>query len=72
MRKFELGTVYSLHEMRYYDNKLFVANMDAKCMSVIKIADGKITDISLGGVVLQTEVTRDGYLFSPLYTIRKK
>ena len=52
LRKFDLGTGHSPHGLRYANSKLYVANMDAKSMSVINIADGKITDIPLGGVVV--------------------
>ena len=41
-------------------------------MSVINIADGKITDIPLGGVVVQTAVTRDGkFVFASLYDTKE-
>ena len=46
--------------------------MDAKSMSVINSTDDKVTDILLIEVVVETEITLDGNLFSRLYTIRKK
>ena len=60
VKKFELGMGHSPHGLRYANGKLYVANMDAKSMSVINIADGKITDIPLGGVAVQTAITQDG------------
>lgn len=72
VRKFDLGTGYSPHGLRYAKGKLYVANMDAKSMSVINIADGKITDIPLGGVAVQTAVTQDGkFVFASLYDTKE-
>ena len=42
VRRFDLGTGHSPHGLRYANGKLYVANMDAKSMSIINIADGKI------------------------------
>ena len=68
VRKFDLGTGHSPHGLRYANGKLYVANMDAKSMSVINIANGKITDIPLGGVAVQTAVTQDmKFVFASLY-----
>lgn len=72
VKKFDLGTGHSPHGLRYADGKLYVANMDAKSMSVINIADGKITDIPLGGVAVQTAVTQDGkFVFASLYDTKE-
>lgn len=72
LRKFELGAGHSPHGLRYSNGKLYVANMDSKSMSVINIADGKITDILLGGVVVQTAVTQDGkFVFASLYDTKE-
>ncbi len=72
VKKFDLGTGHSPHGLRYADGKLYVANMDAKSMSVINIADGKLTDFPLGGVAVQTEVTLDGkFVFASLYDTKE-
>ena len=72
LRKFDLGIGHAPHGLRYLNGKLYVANMDAKSMSVINIDDGKITDISLGSVVVQTAVTQDGkFVFASLYDTRE-
>ena len=72
VQKFDLGTGHSPHGLRYAKGKLYVANMDAKSMSVINIADGKITDIPLGGVAVQTAVTQDGkFVFASLYDTKE-
>lgn len=72
LRKFELGTGHSPHGLRYSNGKLYVANMDSKSMSVINISDGKITNISLGGIAVQTAVTQDGkFVFVSLYDTKE-
>ena len=72
LRKFELGAGHSPHGLRYSNGKLYVANMDAKSMSVINLADGKISDIPLGGVTVQTAVTQDGkFVFASLYDTKE-
>ena len=72
VKKFDLGSGHSPHGLRYANGKLYVANMDAKSMSVINIADGKITDIPLGGVAVQTAVTQDGkFVFASLYDTKE-
>lgn len=68
VKKFDLGTGHSPHGLRYAKGKLYVANMDAKSMSIINITDGKITDFPLGGMAVQTAVTQDGkFVFASLY-----
>lgn len=72
VKKFELGTGHSPHVLRYADGKLYVANMDAKSMSVINIADSKITDIPLGGVAVQTALSLDGqFVFVSLFDTKE-
>ena len=72
VKKFDLGMGHSPHGFRYANGKLYVANMDAKSISVINIADGKITDIPLGGVAVQTAVTQDGkFVFASLYDTKE-
>ena len=72
LRKFDLGTGHSPHGLRYADGKLYVANMDAKSMSIINVVDGKITDVPLGGVVVQTAITQDGkFVFASLYDTKE-
>ncbi len=72
LRKFELGAGHSPHGLRYSNGKLYVANMDSKSMSVINIVDSKITDIPLGGVVVQTAVTQnEKFVFATLYDTKE-
>ncbi len=72
LRKFELGAGHSPHGLRYSNGKLYVANMGSKSMSVISIFTGKITDIPLEGMVVQTAVTQDEkYIFASLYDTKE-
>ncbi|MBC7615600.1 MAG: hypothetical protein H7202_05990 [Pedobacter sp.] len=72
IRKFDLETGHSPHGLRYAKGKLYVANMDAKSMSIINLTNGKITDIPLGGVAVQTAVTQDGrFVFASLYDTKE-
>lgn len=59
VRKFDLGAGHTPHGLRYSHGKLYVANTDAKSMSVINVADGQVTEIPLGGMAVQTAVTSD-------------
>ncbi|MFV8392874.1 YncE family protein [Flavobacterium sp. LB2P6] len=69
---FELGKGYLPHGFRHQNGKLYVANMDAKSMSIITIADGTITDIPLGGVAVQVATTQDEkFIFSSLYDTKE-
>jgi len=68
VRKFDLGAEHAPHGLRYAHGKLYVANTGAKSMSVINLADGKVSDIPLGGMAVQTAVTRDDkFVFVSLY-----
>ena len=72
VRKFDLGAKHAPHGLRYANSKLYVANMDGKSMSVITVADGKVTDIPLGGIAPQVAVTRDDkFVFISLYDTKE-
>ena len=72
IRTFDLGTGHSPHGLRYFNGKVYVANMGSKSISVINILDNTITDIPLGGVVVQTAVTPDGkFVFASLYDTKE-
>lgn len=72
VQKFDLGAGHTPHGLRYNEGKLFVANTGSKSMSVITVADGKITDIPLGGMAVQTAVTRDDkFAFATLYDTKE-
>ncbi len=72
VKKFDLGAGHSPHGLRYANGKLYVANMDAKSISIINIVDGKIINIPLGGVVVQTAITQNGkFAFASLYDTKE-
>ena len=72
VKKFDLGAGHSPHGLRYANGKLYVANMDAKSMSIINVGDGRITDVPLGGVAVQIAVTQDGkFIFASLYDTKE-
>ncbi|MGV8946285.1 MAG: YncE family protein [Lutibacter sp.] len=71
VRKFDLGKENAPHGLRYGNGKLYVANM-AKSMSIIEIASGKINEIPLGGMAVQTAVTLDGkFVLVTLYDTKE-
>lgn len=72
IKRFKLGKGYLPHGMRYSNGKLYVANMGAKSLSVINISSGKIAEIPLKGVVVQTAVTQDGkFILASLYDTKE-
>lgn len=72
VRKFDLGAKHTPHGLRYSHGKLYVANTGAKSMSIINVADGKVTDIPLDGIAVQTAVTRDDkFILISLYDTKE-
>lgn len=71
-RRFDLGAGHSPHGLRFSRGRLYVANLDSGTLSVISTADGAISDIPVGGMVVQTAVTVDGqYVFATLYDTKE-
>lgn len=58
--RFNLGAGRKPHGLRYYNGKLYVANMDGNSLSVIDVASSQITEVALGGVAVQTAISPDG------------
>lgn len=72
IKRFDLDTAHKPHGLRYSQGKLYVANMIAKSMSIINVADGQITEIPLGGIAVQTAITPDGnFVFISLYDTKE-
>jgi len=72
VRRFDLGTNNAPHGMRYFNGKLYVANMGSKSLSIVNVADGQIRDIPLLGMAAQTAVTQDGkFVFASLYDTKE-
>jgi len=71
-RRFNLGSGHSPHGLRYFGGKLFIANLDAKSLSILHIATGEQTEVALGGVAVQTAVLPDGkFAFASLYDTKE-
>ena len=72
VKRFNLGAAHGPHGLRYLRGNLYVANMEAKSLSIINISSGQITEIPLGGMAVQTAVTSDGkYVFISLYDTKE-
>lgn len=72
VKTISLGSGHSPHGMRYNKGELFVANMDAKGLSVIDVASGQITDLPLGGIAVQSAACPNGkYIFVSLYDTKE-
>lgn len=71
-RRFNLGAGHSPHGLRYFDGRLFVANLEAKSLSILTIATGEVNSVPVGGVAVQAAVTPDGkYAFVSLYDTKE-
>jgi YVTN family beta-propeller protein len=69
---FTLPANHEPHGMRYFQGKLYVANMKAKSISVIDVATSQITEISVGGMAVQTAVSPDGkFVFASLFDTKE-
>ncbi len=58
--RFDLGSGRKPHGLRYYNGKLYVANMDGNSLSIVDVQSSQITEVPLGGVAVQTAVSPDG------------
>jgi YVTN family beta-propeller protein len=68
VKRIELGSSRGPHGLRISGDKLFIANMTAKSLTVINTISEQITEVALGGVAIQTAVTPDRkYAFVSLY-----
>lgn len=66
--RYELGEGRAPHGLRYCDGRLYVANMDGLSMSIIEPGSGRIDEVSLGGVTVQTACVPGGrYVFASQY-----
>lgn len=69
---YDLGHGHKPHGLRFFNGKLYVANMDAKSMSIIDVNSGQIDEIALGGIAVQTAVTPDGkYVYVSLFDTKE-
>lgn len=66
--RFELGDARAPHGLRFCEGRLYVANMDGLSMSVIHPDSGRIDEVPLGGVAVQTACVPGGqYAFASLF-----
>ncbi len=71
-RRFNLGAGHSPHGLRYFDGRLFVANLEAQSLSILTVATGALTDVPVGGVAVQAAVMPDGkYVLVSLYDTKE-
>jgi YVTN family beta-propeller protein len=71
-RRFELGPGRGPHGMRFCGDKLVIANMGGKSLSVLDPAGGTVNEVPVGGVAVQVACSRDGRsAFATLYDTRE-
>src|SRR5688572_26973681 len=69
---YTLGANHQPHGLRYYQGKLYVANLQAKSISVIDIATNQVLEIPVGGMAVQTAVSPNGkYVFASLFDTKE-
>lgn len=70
--RYELGAGRAPHGLRECDGRLYVANMDGLSMSIIEPNSGRIDEVPLGGIAVQTACVRGGrYVFASQYDTRE-
>lgn len=66
--RYELGDGRAPHGLRICDGRLYVANMGGLSMSIIEPDSGRIDEVPLGGVTVQTACVPGGrYVFASQY-----
>lgn len=69
---FNLRSKHQPHGIRYYNGKLYVANMASGTMSIITVSDGSIKEVSIGGAGMQTAICPNGqYAFITVANTRQ-
>ena len=69
---YTLGANHQPHGLRYNQGKLYVANLQAKSISVIDVATNQVFEIPVGGMAGQTAVSPDGkYVFASLFDTKE-
>jgi len=72
MNRYDLGASRRPHGMRLCGERLYVANMDGRSLSVIEPATGAIREVPVGGVAVQVACALSGrYVFASLYDTRE-
>lgn len=75
---FHTAKIYTLptgtepHGLRFFQGKLYVANLKAKSISVIDVVSGQVQQIPVGGMAVQTAVSPDGkFIFASLFDTKE-
>ncbi|MBK0402403.1 hypothetical protein I5M27_05365 [Adhaeribacter sp. BT258] len=69
---YTLPATHQPHGLRYFNGKLYAANMEGKTISEIDAANGQVTEIPVGGMAVQTAVSPDGkYVFASLFDTKE-
>jgi YVTN family beta-propeller protein len=72
VRRYELGSGRGPHGMRFCGDKLVVANMAGKSLSVLDPEAGSVAQVPVGGTAVQVACTADGRTaFATLYDTRE-
>lgn len=72
VNRYDLGAGRKPHGMRFCGDRLYVANMDGRSLSVIDPAVGTVREVPVGGVAVQTACAQGGrYVFASLYDTRE-
>lgn len=58
--RIDLGSGRKPHGLRYYNSKLYVANMDGNSLAIVDVGSSTVTEVALGGVAVQTAISPDG------------
>ncbi|MBI5514603.1 MAG: hypothetical protein HY909_12585 [Deltaproteobacteria bacterium] len=70
--RYDLGAGRGPHGMRFCGDRLYVANMGGRSLSVIDPAVGSVREVPVGGVAVQTACAAGGrYVFASLYDTRE-
>ncbi len=72
VNRYDLGAGRAPHGMRFCGERLYVANMEGRSLSIIDPADASVREVPVGGVAVQTACALGGrYVFASLYDTRE-
>lgn len=72
VNRYDLGAGRGPHGMRLCGDRLYVADMEGRSLSVIEPATGSVREVPVGGVAVQTACALGGrYVFASLYDTRE-
>ena len=72
VNRYDLGAGRDPHGMRFCGDRLYVADMEGRSLSVIEPATGSVREVPVGGVAVQAACALGGrYVFASLYDTRE-